>query len=66
MCGVCGRRDARDDDEVDDTLEGFDVPTGDKQKRDNATELELKAKLEPELPIEPDLTRWLGLFEAPI
>jgi hypothetical protein len=41
------------------------VPTGD-QKRDNAAELELKAKLENELPIEPDLTRWLALFDAPI
>jgi hypothetical protein len=42
------------------------VPTGEKQERDNARELELKAKLEPELPIEPDLSRWLGLFDAPI
>ena len=42
------------------------VPTGEEQKRDNATELELKAKLENELPIEQDLTRWLGLFDAPI
>jgi len=42
------------------------IPTGEGQGRDNATELELKAKLEPELPIEPDLTRWLGLFDAPI
>lgn len=42
------------------------VPTGDGQGRDNAAELELKAKLERELPIEPDLTRWLGLFGAPI
>jgi hypothetical protein len=41
------------------------VPTGG-QKRDNATELELKAKLEEELPIEQDLTRWLALFDAPI
>jgi len=41
------------------------VPVGD-QKRDNATELELKAKLENELPIEQDLTRWLALFDAPI
>jgi hypothetical protein len=41
------------------------VPIDD-QKRDNATELELKAKLENELPIEPDLTRWLALFDAPI
>jgi hypothetical protein len=42
------------------------VPTGEKQERDNARELELKAKLEPELPIEPDLTKWLGLFDAPL
>ena len=42
------------------------VPSGDGQKRDNALELELKAKLEKELPIEQDLTRWLGLFDAPI
>jgi hypothetical protein len=41
------------------------VPLAD-QKRDNATELELKAKLENELPIEPDLTRWLALFDAPV
>jgi hypothetical protein len=41
------------------------VPIAD-QKRDNATELELKAKLEHELPIEPDLTRWLALFDAPV
>ena len=42
------------------------IPTGEDQKRDNAAELELKAKLEQELPIEQDLTRWLGLFDAPI
>ena len=41
------------------------VPIG-KEKRDNATELELKAKLEQELPIEQDLTRWLALFDAPV
>jgi hypothetical protein len=41
------------------------VPCGE-QKRDNATELELKAKLEKELPVEPDLTRWLALFDAPV
>ena len=41
------------------------VPTG-KDQRDNATELELKAKLERELPIEQDLTRWLALFDAPL
>ena len=42
------------------------VPTGEGQERDNATELELKAKLEKELPVEQDLTRWFGLFDAPI
>jgi len=42
------------------------VPTGDDQNRDNAEELELKAKLEKELPIEPDLSKWLALFDAPI
>ncbi|HVU77657.1 MAG TPA: hypothetical protein VHC67_08745 [Gaiellaceae bacterium] len=41
------------------------VPSG-KDTRDNATELELKAKLEGELPIEQDLTRWLALFDAPV
>lgn len=41
------------------------VPAGE-QKRDNATELELKAKLEKELPVEQDLTRWLALFDAPV
>jgi hypothetical protein len=41
------------------------VPIG-KDKRDNATELELKAKLEGELPIEQDLTAWLALFDAPV
>ena len=42
------------------------IPTGEGQNRDNAAELELKAKLEPELPIEPDLSKWLALFDAPI
>jgi hypothetical protein len=42
------------------------VPTGNGQERDNATELELKAKLEKELPVEQDLTRWLALFDAPL
>jgi hypothetical protein len=41
------------------------VPKGG-QERDNAEELELKAKLERELPIEPDLTKWLALFDAPV
>jgi hypothetical protein len=41
------------------------VPKAEKD-RDNAEELELKAKLEPELPIEQDLSRWFGLFDAPL
>jgi hypothetical protein len=42
------------------------VPTGEGQERDNAEELRLRSELEGELPIEPDLTRWLGLFDAPL
>jgi hypothetical protein len=42
------------------------VPKGEKQERDNAEELELKAKLEKELPVEQDLTRWFGVFDAPL
>jgi len=42
------------------------VPTGEKQQRDNPRELELKAKLEKELPVEQDISRWLALFDAPI
>jgi hypothetical protein len=42
------------------------VPNADGKTRDNARELELKAKLENELPIEQDLTRWLALFGAPV
>jgi hypothetical protein len=42
------------------------VPTGENKERDNAKELELKAKLEGELPIEQDLSRWLALFDAPV
>jgi hypothetical protein len=42
------------------------VPTGEDQKRDNSEELELKAKLEKELPVEQDLTRWFGVFDAPL
>src|SRR5438552_9318826 len=42
------------------------VPAGEGQKRDNAEELELKSKLEAELPVEQDLTRWFAVLEAPI
>jgi hypothetical protein len=42
------------------------VPTGEGQERDNPEELRLKNELEKELPIEPQLERWLGLFDAPL
>ena len=42
------------------------VPIGEGQERDNAEELELKAKLEPELPVEQELSRWFGVFDAPL
>lgn len=42
------------------------VPTGDGQERDNAEELELKAKLGGELPFEEDISRWFGLFDLPL
>ena len=42
------------------------VPGENERERDNAEELELKAKLEKELPIEPELSRWFALFDAPI
>jgi hypothetical protein len=42
------------------------VPLEDGQKRDNPFELRLKNELGGELPIEPDLTRWMGLFGAPL
>jgi hypothetical protein len=42
------------------------VPTGREQERDNAEEIRLKNELETELPIEPELQRWLGLFDAPL
>jgi hypothetical protein len=41
------------------------VPAGG-QERDNAKELELKSKLEQELPIEDDLSKWFGMFDAPL
>jgi len=41
------------------------VPKGEKE-RNNAEELELKAKLEGEMPIEQDLSRWFALYGAPL
>jgi hypothetical protein len=42
------------------------VPGEKERERDNAEELELKAKLEKELPVEQDLSRWFALFDAPV
>jgi hypothetical protein len=42
------------------------VPTDKEKERDNAEELELKAKLEGELPIEEDISRWFAVFDAPL
>ena len=42
------------------------VPKGEDKERDNAEELELKAKLEKELPVEQDLSRWFAVFDAPV
>ena len=41
------------------------VPTGERE-RDNPEELELKSKLEKELPFEPDISMWFALFGLPI
>jgi hypothetical protein len=41
------------------------VPTGDKQ-RDTEREFQLKAQLEHDLPIEPELERWYPLWDAPL
>ena len=41
------------------------VPKGEKQ-RDNEYEMRLKAQLENDLPIEPELERWFPLWDAPL
>ena len=41
------------------------VPRGDKQ-RDTERELQLKAQIGGELPIEPELERWFPLWEIPL
>ena len=41
------------------------VPSGDKQ-RDTERELQLKAQIGGELPIEPELERWFPLWEIPL
>ena len=44
----------------------FAPPPGGAQQRDNERELRLKAQIGDELPVEPELERWLGLFDAPL
>jgi hypothetical protein len=41
------------------------VPTGDKQ-RDTEREFQLKAQLDGELPIEPEIERWFPLWDIPL
>lgn len=36
------------------------------KKRDNAFELRLRALMEPELPLEPELERWYPLWDIPL
>ena len=42
------------------------VPAGGDQQRDNARELQLKAQLDRDLPIEEDLSRWFPLWDVPL
>jgi hypothetical protein len=42
------------------------VPRGAGQERDNAFELRLKAAMEKELPVEPQLERWYPLWGVPL
>jgi hypothetical protein len=42
------------------------VPGSGPQQRDTERELRLKAQLEGELPIEPELERWFPLWDVPL
>ncbi len=42
------------------------VPGGGPQRRDNESELRLKAQVGAELPIEPELERWFPLWDVPL
>lgn len=42
------------------------VPAGGAQQRDNERELQLKAQMTGELPVEPELERWFPLWGIPI
>jgi hypothetical protein len=42
------------------------VPASGEQQRDSERELRLKAQLDKELPIEPEMTRWFPLWDIPL
>ena len=42
------------------------VPAPGEQARDNEREFQLKAQIENELPIEPELERWFPLWDVPL
>ena len=42
------------------------VPAGGEQQRDNERELQIKAQIGAELPVEPELERWFPLWGIPI
>jgi hypothetical protein len=42
------------------------IPAGGDQQRDSEAELRLRAQLGEELPLEPDIDRWLALWGIPI
>jgi hypothetical protein len=42
------------------------VPAGGQQQRSNERELQVKAQIGAELPVEPELERWFPLWGAPI
>ena len=42
------------------------VPGGGQQQRDTERELRLKAQIERELPLEPEMARWFPLWEIPL
>ena len=44
----------------------FAPSSGNAEQRDNETELRLKARMGPELPIEQELERWFPLWGIPI
>jgi hypothetical protein len=72
LCSVFGFRPAAGDGGIVNFVYAYKrgtfypfVPRGEKE-RDTATELRLKAALERELPIEPELERWYPVWGAPI